>query len=369
MQIDKQIVSDNVISGRSYGYGNSCDYIVIHETANYDNGASAQMHARLQSNHNNRSASWHYQVDHKGVIQSFPDNVKCWHAGGDRLMNTKSIGIEICVNYGGEKFRKAVDNAIELTKHLMDKYDIPANNVITHHDASWGKDCPHFLRANSEGVSWNDFKNAISGKDYEPPKRQEKPAKVSNNDSKWNKVSNNWHGQLLQRWNYGGAVRELQKLTSNNNPPFYPNNDAKNNGIDGYYGRNTEDCVRRYQSYYGLTVDGLAGKETYQSLTGNKSKPSKSIRKMAQEVIDGKHGNGHSNRRKSLGISRSKYKKVRRKVNEILSGGGSPRKSINQMADEVIRGIHGSGHSNRRKSLGISKARYAKVRKEVNSRF
>ncbi|GAB2538802.1 hypothetical protein [Gracilibacillus alcaliphilus] len=39
------------------------------------------------------------------------------------------------------------------------------------------------------------------------------------------------------------------------------------------------------------------------------------------------------------------------------------------MATEVIQGKHGSGHENRRKSLGISKAEYEKVRKEVNKRL
>ncbi|WP_082394588.1 hypothetical protein [Halolactibacillus sp. JCM 19043] len=45
-----------------------------------------------------------------------------------------------------------------------------------------------------------------------------------------------------------------------------------------------------------------------------------------------------------------------------------PKKSIVQMADEVIAGKHGNGHENRRKSLGISASEYAKVRVEVNKR-
>ena len=44
------------------------------------------------------------------------------------------------------------------------------------------------------------------------------------------------------------------------------------------------------------------------------------------------------------------------------------KKSISQMASEVIAGKHGSGHANRQKSLGISKAEYEKVRAEVNNR-
>src|SRR5699024_8257030 len=114
---------------------------------------------------------------------------------------------------------------------------------------------------------------------------------------------------------------------------------------------------------------------------GNTSKPSKkpqkppktsgkSISKMVQEVIDGKHGNGHAQRRKSLGISSNEYKKVRDRVNAVASGKQdkpTTTKTVQQMANEVKKGLHGNGHENRRKSLGISKSEYEKVRKLVNT--
>lgn len=103
------------------------------------------------------------------------------------------------------------------------------------------------------------------------------------------------------------------------------------------------------------------------------SKPaSKSIAAMAAEVVAGKHGNGHAARRKSLGVSAATYEKVRAEVNRRVSGGGSKAapagKSISQMATEVIAGKHGNGHATRRKSLGVNAATYAKVRAEVNRR-
>lgn len=94
----------------------------------------------------------------------------------------------------------------------------------------------------------------------------------------------------------------------------------------------------------------------------------KSVSQMAKEVIAGKHGSGHATRRKSLGISSGLYSKVRAEVNR-RAGGGRPQKSISQMANEVIAGKHGSGHANRRKSLGVSKSTYNKVRAEVNRRL
>lgn len=93
----------------------------------------------------------------------------------------------------------------------------------------------------------------------------------------------------------------------------------------------------------------------------------KTVAQMVQEVIAGKHGNGHEARRKSLGVSQAVYNEVRAEVNKRL--GGSPGKSISQMATEVIQGKHGNGHAERQKSLGISRSQYEKVRAEVNRRL
>lgn len=160
VKIRKDLVSSSVIKNASYGYGNPKSHIVIHETANQKPGADAAAHARLQKGGNSRAASWHYTVDDKEIVQSFPDDVKCWHSGS--AYNSKSIGIEICVNSDGN-FKKAVQNAAELTKYLMKKYGIPVKNVITHNVCT-GKDCPHFLRSGSKGITWNGFLNMLDGK-------------------------------------------------------------------------------------------------------------------------------------------------------------------------------------------------------------
>lgn len=101
----------------------------------------------------------------------------------------------------------------------------------------------------------------------------------------------------------------------------------------------------------------------------SKPKPKKSVAAMAKEVIAGKHGTGHANRQKSLGISASEYAKVRAQVNRRAKASSKPSKTVAQMASEVIAGKHGTGHTNRRKSLGINAATYAKVRAEVNKRL
>ncbi|MFF5791143.1 hypothetical protein ACFY5D_03750 [Paeniglutamicibacter sp. NPDC012692] len=100
------------------------------------------------------------------------------------------------------------------------------------------------------------------------------------------------------------------------------------------------------------------------------SKPAgKSVATMAAEVIAGRHGTGHDARRRSLGVSAAVYEKVRAEVNR-RAGAKTPAagKSISQMATEVIQGKHGNGHPARQKSLGVSNATYAHVRAEVNKR-
>src|SRR5690625_657270 len=161
VNIRKHLVTSHIAKRVTYSGTNSKKYIVIHETANTRKGADANAHARLQASGNSRQASWHYTVDDKEIVQSFSDNAQCWHAG-NKYYNENSIGIEICVNSDGD-FKKAVDNAVKLTKYLMDKYNIPASNVIQHNKTS-GKDCPRYLRAGNKGVTWSDFKAKLSDK-------------------------------------------------------------------------------------------------------------------------------------------------------------------------------------------------------------
>src|SRR5699024_7578790 len=83
---------------------------------------------------------------------------------------------------------------------------------------------------------------------------------------------------------------------------------AKKYGIKNYRGTASQNVK---------LLNKIKGNKTKKKSNKKKSS-SKSISKMADEVIAGKHGSGHSNRRKSLGISKSEYEKVRKKVNEKL---------------------------------------------------
>lgn len=132
-------------------------YIAIHETANRGRGANASAHARLQAGGNSRSASWHYQVDDKEIVQSYLDTTRCWHAGNSTYA-LDAISIEICVNSDGN-YAKALKNAQQLVKHLRKKHGIPADRIISHKFIT-GKNCPTIML--SRGGEWAKFVNGTT---------------------------------------------------------------------------------------------------------------------------------------------------------------------------------------------------------------
>jgi len=136
---------------------NKCKYITIHETGNKNKGANALNHAKYINN--GSSATWHYTVDDTQIIQHYEDSVQCWHCGDGRGEgNLNSIGVEMCVNSDGD-FNKTILNTIELVKHLMNKHNIPIENIVQHNKWS-GKDCPANIRS-GKPISWGGFINMI----------------------------------------------------------------------------------------------------------------------------------------------------------------------------------------------------------------
>ena len=148
-------------------------YIVIHYTAN--DGDTDEGNGNYFANHIIK-ASAHYFVDGDSITQSVPDNYIAYSVGGDKwndcnktgggklygqCTNSNSISIELCdeVKNGVYDFSEAtLENAIELTKSLMKKYDIKIDRVIRHFDVN-GKPCPKPLVDSSR---WQEFKNRIT---------------------------------------------------------------------------------------------------------------------------------------------------------------------------------------------------------------
>lgn len=148
-------------------------YIVIHYTAN--DGDSDEGNTNFFQN-NIKYASAHYFVDGDSITQSVPDDYIAYSVGGNKYAdcnktgggkfygqctNTNSISIELCdeVRNGKSDFTTAtIENAVELVKDLMKKYNVDISRVIRHFDVV-GKLCPKpFV---DDTTKWNKFKNMI----------------------------------------------------------------------------------------------------------------------------------------------------------------------------------------------------------------
>lgn len=115
--------------------------------------------------------------------------------------------------------------------------------------------------------------------------------------------------------------------------------------------------------YFGISFDDGKAPEVVPTPTPAPTK--KSVDEIAQEVIRGEWGNG-SDRRARLESAGYDYDAVQDRVNEILEGTPStPKKSIDELAQEVIRGDWGNG-SDRRKALESAGYDYDAVQNRVN---
>ena len=153
------IQRDYIAKGRKNRPGgvNPRRYITIHETGNKAATADAAAHGTYLKSDSAEAGrvSWHYTVDDHAIVQHLPDGETAYHAGdgADGPGNTTSIGIEICVNAGGD-FEASKRNAAALVRLLMGEYGIPLYYVVQHN--RWnGKDCPRTIRGTKGG--WEAF--------------------------------------------------------------------------------------------------------------------------------------------------------------------------------------------------------------------
>lgn len=272
-------------------------YIVIHYTAGSTSRSGSAYNTANIFKNPSHGGSADFIVDDSTVVQYSPDvdNYYCWHAGVDysggtasywgKCTNANSIGIEICStnpNYSiNDKANSpkwsftdaAVNTAIELTKYLMKKYNIPASNVIRHWDVCH-KECPGIIgwnpRSGSE-AKWQDFKKRLGAEIDAQPVVSTKIYRVrkSPTDSKT---------QL-------GAFTVLHnaKELADKNP--------------------------------GYAVYDMNETLIYKPANSNK----KTVSEIAEEVIEGKWGNG-SDRWARLVNAGYDYNEVQAEVNRLLRG-------------------------------------------------
>ena len=155
-----EVVSNYAAKGNYGGKRSLSDikYIVIHYTAN--DGDSAVGNGNYFHN-NVVKASAHYFVDDNKIIQSVLDEYVAWSVGGSKYTdcaktgggklygvakNQNTLSIELCDTVKDGTIyptQATINNALVLTKSLMQKYGIAIDHVIRHFDVT-GKHCPAY---------------------------------------------------------------------------------------------------------------------------------------------------------------------------------------------------------------------------------
>lgn len=143
-----------------YKGGNTKEYIVVHDTGNRTDSDEGNANYFCTGK---RNASAHYFVDDDSITQVVLDDDCSFHCGDGNgkygITNKNSIGIELCrVNNNTTEITK--NNAIDLIRMLMNKYNIPIEKVVRHYDAS-RKMCPSSMSANN-WAKWYEFKAKLS---------------------------------------------------------------------------------------------------------------------------------------------------------------------------------------------------------------
>lgn len=116
-----------------------------------------------------------------------------------------------------------------------------------------------------------------------------------------------------------------------------------------------------------LAANGVLVKKEKKEEPKVPTETKKSVEEVAREVLAGKWGNG-TDRKNRITAAGYDYSAVQAKVNEVVNGStstSSPKKSVDEIAREVIQGKWGNG-ADRKKRLIEAGYDYSEVQKKVN---
>lgn len=278
------------------------DYIVVHYTAGSTSRPGAAKNNAVMFADPSCGASADFIVDDSTIVQYNPDinNRYCWHCGDNKnpysmggkfygkCTNANSIGIEICCTNPNWKqsdqanskkwtfTNSVVNKAVELTRYLMEQYDIPAERVIRHYDVS-GKLCPGIIGWNEDSgnvTEWKHFKERISG--GTTPKTDDKTDTQKKQIYRVRKTATDAKTQI-------GAFTVL------------------------------DNAKKLADKNIGYKVFDVSGNVAYTPKTGTK----KTVTEIAKEVIQGKWGNGEERKRR-LTAAGYDYAAVQAEVNRLM---------------------------------------------------
>lgn len=358
-------------------------YIVCHYVGSGNSSVgSARANCQYFSG-GNRNASAHYFIDDGSIYEyADPSEYYTWHCGDGHgkygISNSNSIGIEVCINGNVPYTDAEIDRLTWLVQKLMKDFNVPADRVVRHYDAS-RKSCPYYYTPSGAGgdAAWNTLRAQITGGAVS--------GNVSGNTSTPSKPTTSSDSGAHTGTGFGGVyVCQVNKL----NVRTAPSTSAEVVAQYSKGGKVTLDDWYKISDgwVWGRYTGASSGKKRYVAVgkptggvsaddylikqgasVGSSSSSGKSLESVARDVIAGKYGNGDTRKRR-LEAAGYNYSEVQKEVNRILTGkssSGSSKKSIDTIAREVIAGKWGNGNT-RKKKLEAAGYNYNAVQKRVN---
>lgn len=277
-------IGRNHSSRSSYGYGSKILSVTVHHW-----GSTGQKFGNvvdwLRGYTGNRGSSAHYIAQDGLVEQIVEDSRASWH-GGNNKANGTSIGIEMRPEMTDGDWATLVELCVNLErKHGSLKY-------YGHKD--WKNTaCPgDYYDRLGELV---DAVNAYHKTGKVPKTTGGGSSSGGGGGSRdYETVA---YGVTLGLWDKGDPVKDWQDFLVDQGY------DLGKGGVDGYFGDDTEEPTKAFQTKHGLVPDGLAGDKTIDKAealglewTRKPKKSSKPKPKADKLTVDGKWGEATTRR-------------------------------------------------------------------------
>lgn len=240
--------------------------IILHHS-----GVSILQNIDIIHNYHKNTNKWagigyHFYVRKDGSIyRGRPENTVGAHAYG---ANSDSIGICAEGDFNKETMNDVQKNAIkELVAYLKKIYNI---TKVQRHSDTISTSCP--------GVNYPFYEiinEQVSSATQTVVKVDEEKERIKELQSLLNKIYNSGlavdgiignltnnalRRVVLRNYSDNDLVKFVQRRLIMNG------HGVGNCGVDGKYGKDTENAVRKFQSQKGLVVDGIAGINTIKAL-------------------------------------------------------------------------------------------------------
>lgn len=355
------IIKQTSISNTTWYANRPIKYIVVHYTAGVYSYKGVARNCASMFSDANFEASADFIVDSEEIVQYNADinNRYCWSVGGGYLgtkggsfygkcTNANSISIEMCCDNSSGKITWANDprftlnkdvvrNTVNLVKHLMEEYNIPAERVIRHYDVT-GKLCPGVIGWNEDSgdtSKWQEFKSKISA------------AKAPASETKETKTSGKLTPPYIIRTNNILAIYKSPDLSSEiiAKCPVGSYTVVEEKTVKGkQFGRLkaggwviVTTCTKLSKKDIGATVPQISGASVEKLST----------EALAKKIISGVYGSGEARfvRLASEGYTDAEVDAAQKKVNELLRVGSvaPKKKTTKELAYAILRGEYGCG--------------------------